>query len=157
MKPEQLFFRYAWPCAEVLLQLKRISQERFDELKKAAESSSVPSREILEDTFKVAFENLKKIAAEAKKDYWDIEVVRKYFEEHGHNEFINSGHGTFGNAPESMKDLCRIKEGTVEEIIGGIVRVKYGKSERMCKNIYRLKLKKGDNVAMHYGYAIEKV
>ena len=156
MKPDQLFFRYAWPCTEVILQKKKITQERFDQLKKAAEGGRTPAKEILEDTYKTAFTNLKKIAAEIKKDYWDIEVIRKYFEEGGHNDFISSGGGEFGHAPESLKDLCRIKEGIVEEIIGGIVRVRHGKKERMCRNIYHLKLRKGDSIVMHYGYVVSK-
>ncbi|MFC1731419.1 hypothetical protein ACFL6I_13960 [candidate division KSB1 bacterium] len=156
MKPDQYFFRYAFPCAEVLLQLKRISQQRFDDLKFAAENNITPSREILEDTYKVAFENLMKIANDMKKDYWDIEVIKKYFEEDKHNEFINTGHGTFGNAPESMKDMCRVITAVIEEIKGHILKVKYDGKERMCRNIYNLKLKQGDKVRVHYGYVVEK-
>lgn len=151
---EQYFFRYAFPCTEVLLQKGKITKERFDSLKKAAESGKIPAKEILEDTYKTAFENLKKIANEMKRDYWDIEVIRKYFDEGGHNDFINSGGGEFGHAPESLKDMCRIKEGTAEEIIGDIVRVKCGSRERMCRNIYKLRLRKGDNVVIHYGYIV---
>ena len=61
MTPEQYFFRYAFPCAEVLMQLKRVTPERFEELKTLAETGKTPSREILEDTYKLAMENLKKI------------------------------------------------------------------------------------------------
>jgi hypothetical protein len=165
MKSEQYFFRYAFPCAEVLLQIKRIDQKRFDEIKSAAEKGIVPSREILEDTFKTAFENIKKIAAKEGKDYWDISVIKKYFDEGEHNDFIGCGGGFFGHAPATIKDLCMIKTAIVEEIkaddIQGnkseIVKVKYDGKERMCINFYNLKIKKGDKVKLHYAYIIEKV
>lgn len=154
--PEQYFFRYAFPCAEVLLQTKRIDQKRFDELKSAIDRGATPSREVLEDTFRTAFENMKGIAKREGKDHWDISVIRRYFEE-GHNMFIDSGGGYFGKSPESIKDMCRIKEAVVGSIIGDAVKVKYGSKERMCRNIYRLGLKKGDKVRMHYGYIIERI
>lgn len=157
MRPEQYFFRYAWPCAEVLLQLKRISQERFDEIKAAAEKGITPSREMLEDTYQVAFKNIKEIAEEEGKDYWDISVIKRYFEGEQHNKFINSGHGTFGKAPEAMKDICRIINGTIMEVKDDIIKVSYKNNVRMCRNIYKLKLKKGDNVRIHYGYIVDKI
>ncbi len=157
MRPEQYFFRYAWPCTEILLQTKRVSQERFDNLRELAEEGETPSREILEDTYKGAFENLKKIAQELKLDYWDISVIKRYFIGNWHNEFINNGGGTFGHAPEPMKDMCRINIGIVEEIGDRFVTVKFGTKQRRCFNIYNLHLEKGDKVSMHYAYVIEKV
>ena len=165
MKPEQYFCRYAFPCAEILLQIKRIDQKRFDEIKSAAEKGIVPSRKVLEDTFKTAFDNIKKIAAKEGKDYWDISVIKKYFDEGEHNDFIDCGGGFFGHAPATIKDLCRIKTAVVEDIPGvniqgekaEIVKVKYNGKERMCINFYKLKLKKGDKVKLHYAYIIEKI
>lgn len=156
MKPEAYFFRYAFPCTEVLLQKKKISQQRFDELKSAAEKGITPSKEILEDTYKTALENLRQIAAKEGKDCWDISVVKKYFEEDGHNNFIDSGRGEYGHAPESLKDMCRIKEGIVDDIKGDIISVKYNGKERMCRNIYGIELKKGSKVVIHYGYIVSR-
>jgi len=155
MKPEQYFFRYAFPCAEVLLQIKRITPQRFKDIKFAAENGVVPSREVLEDTFKTAIDNMKKIAAEEGKDHWDISVVKKYFDEGEHNRFIDCGGGFFGHAPPTIKDLCRITTAVVEDIKGEIVKVKYDSKERMCVNLYNLKLKKGEKVKIHYAYIIE--
>jgi hypothetical protein len=154
--PEQYFFKYAFPCAEVLLQIKRIDQKRFDDLKFAAENGVVPSREILEDTFKTAFDNIRKIAAEEGKDYWDISVIKKYFDEGEHNKFIDCGGGFFGHAPATIKDLCRVTTAVVEDVGGDAVKVRYDGKERMCINFYNLKLKKEDKVKVHYAYIIEK-
>ncbi|MCX6707931.1 MAG: hypothetical protein NT001_07430 [Candidatus Woesearchaeota archaeon] len=155
--PEQYFFRYAWPCTEVILQKNKITKERFEQLKKAAESGETPSRDVLEDTYKTAFENLRKIAKNRGKDYFDIDVINEYFELGGHNDFINSGGGEFGHAPESMKDICRIIYGTVMDIKDDIIKVSYKNNVRMCRNIYKLKLRKGDTVRIHYGYVVDKI
>lgn len=155
--PEQYFFRYAFPCTEVILQKKKITQQRFDDLKFAAENNIVPSRKILEDTYKTALENLKDIAAKEGRDCWDISVIKKYFGQGEHNNFIDSGRGEYGHAPESLKDMCRIKEGIVDDIKGDIIRVKYDSKERMCRNIYGIGLKKGSKVVIHYGYIVRKI
>ena len=34
MNQEEYFFRYAFPCSQTLLQLKRISEEDYDSLEK---------------------------------------------------------------------------------------------------------------------------
>ncbi|PIN87079.1 hypothetical protein COV19_01525 [Candidatus Woesearchaeota archaeon CG10_big_fil_rev_8_21_14_0_10_44_13] len=159
MKPEQYFFRYAWPCTEVLLEKKKVSQQRFNDLKFAANNNIIPLRNVLEDTYKTAFENLKNIAKAMKKDHWDISVIKRYFDEGEHNNFINSGKGEFGHAPESLKDMCRVHEGVIDSINKGFIRVEYDneRKARMCMNPYKIKLKPGDRVKIHYGYVIEKI
>ncbi|MFH1440106.1 MAG: hypothetical protein ABIG89_06055 [Candidatus Woesearchaeota archaeon] len=184
---KQYFFRYAWPCTEVILADKRITQQRFDNLKSAIENNITPSREILEDTYKVAIDNLKELAerinAERNKgnnhnsnindknqnnqiDYWDVEVIKAYFTEKVHNEFIESEKAFFSKFPPSIKDLCRIHKAVIEKIenINGkrIVFVRYNvksnvkSKERRCINLYNLELKQGDEVIIHYAYVIEK-
>ncbi|MCX8147528.1 MAG: hypothetical protein N3D84_03610 [Candidatus Woesearchaeota archaeon] len=159
MNPEQYFFRFAWPCTETLLQKKKITQQRFNDLKFAAEHNLAPSRNILEGTYKNAFENLKKIAKQMKKDYWDIEVIKKYFEQGEHNRIIESGHGEYGNAPPTLKEMCKISKGIVEkvEIKEGrkVFSVNINGKERKCLDFYNLLPKEGDKVLVHYAYIVK--
>ena len=171
MTPEQYFFKYAWPCTEVILADKRISQQRFNDLKYAIENDITPSREVLEETYKVAFANLKELAARMSAErnqqinYWDMEVIRKYFTEEEHNMLIDSEKAFFSRFPPSVRDLCKIHTAVIDKIetIAGkvIVFVSYQindkKIERRCINIYNLKLNPQDKVIIHYGYIIEKV
>ncbi|MFO8016163.1 MAG: hypothetical protein R6U32_03600 [Candidatus Woesearchaeota archaeon] len=155
--PEKLFSRYAFPCTEVILQKGKISQERFNELKAMAEKGVTPPKKILEETYTTAMEQMDRIAERRNTGRWDIEVIKEYFERGGHNDFIDSGGGEFGHAPESMKDMCRILEGEVEEINGGILKVRVKGRERMCRDIHNLGLKKGNRVIIHYGYVVGKI
>jgi len=186
MKSEQYFFKYAWPCTEIILTDKRITQQRFDDLKYAVENDITPSREILEDTYKVAIDNLKELAErmnlEESKDnnqnngsnnnedekinYWDLEIVKAYFSEKEHNALIDSERAFFSRFPPSIRDLCKIHKAIIENIenINGkaIVFVKYNddkgiSKERRCINIYNLEIKANDCVIIHYAYVIEKL
>ncbi|HLC98975.1 MAG TPA: hypothetical protein VJC00_03145 [Candidatus Nanoarchaeia archaeon] len=155
MNPEQYFFRYAWPCTEMLLIRKKISEVRYKELKFSAESNITPSRKILEDTYKTAISQLKKISS----DYWHIPVIRKYFLEE-HNRFIDSGEPEIAKCTPAQRELCKVYTGVVGEVKKAgdydVVIVRYGKSERRCINLYGLELKKGDAVTVHYNFVIEK-
>ncbi|MBT4823887.1 hypothetical protein HN695_00790 [Candidatus Woesearchaeota archaeon] len=169
--PEQHFFKYAWPCTEIILTDKRIPQQRFDDLKYAIENNITPSREILEDTYKVAFANLKELAERLSKEqnkeinYWDMEVIQRYFTEAEHNMFIESEKAFFCKFPPAVKDLCKIHTAVIDkiEVISDriILFVKYKddkgeEKERRCLNIYNLEIKPQDKVIIHYGYIIEK-
>ncbi|MBT4540471.1 hypothetical protein HOC35_03075 [Candidatus Woesearchaeota archaeon] len=165
MISEQYFFKYAWPCTEVILMDKRIRQQRFDDLKYAVENDITPSREVLEDTYKVAFVNLKELAERMNKDCWDIEVIKRYFSEDEHNMLIESEKAFFNKFPPTVRDLCKIHTAIIDKIetIAGkrIMFVKYkinGKEiERRCINIYNLSIEPNDIVIIHYAYIIEKV
>ena len=194
MTAEKYFFKYAWPCTEVILTDKRISQQRFDDLKYAAEHDIVPNRDVLEDTYKVAFANLKELAERMnaekntyenkeedkefgkeknkKINYWDIEVIKRYFTPEEHNMFIESEKAFFSKFPPSVKDLCKIHTAVIDKIetIAGkkIIFVSYNsddcnndekeckKKERRCINLYNLPINIGDKVIIHYAYIIEK-
>lgn len=156
MKPEQYFFRYAWPCTEMLLVRKKISEMRYKELKFAAESNITPARQVLEETYKTAIEQLRKVSS----DYWQIPVIRRYFVEE-HNAFIDSGHAEIANATPEQRELCKVYEGIVEEIKRAgdynVVIVRYDSRERRCINLYGLDIKRGDAVTIHYNFVIEKL
>ena len=80
MLPEQYFLRYAFTCAQVLLDLKRITQADYDKLKEAVFNNEILDRKYLEKIFVKAIVGMRKISNEI----WDIDVIRKYFHK-GHD------------------------------------------------------------------------
>jgi len=123
-KPEEYFFKYAFPCSQVLLQQRRISQEKYKNLMDMYNKGQTPDREVLESVFQAAFTRIKKLAVEMQRNYWDLSVIKEYWEKY-HNQIIKQGEGMYGKAPESFKDLCRIHVAEVVEVKGEMMRVKY--------------------------------
>src|SRR5689334_10394484 len=114
MNAEKLFFLYAFPCSNVLVEMKAITQERFDSLKKDFEEGRVPSRPILEDSFKAAFRRIKVLAKEMNiSDYWDIKVMEEYWRNGNHNKNIDEGDGNYKNFPQIFCDFCKVHEAKV--------------------------------------------
>jgi hypothetical protein len=123
---EWAFFKYAFPCSQVLLQLGKISQEKYEYLRKMFNNREAPDRETLERVFSAAFVRIKRLAKKMNKDYWDADVIHEYWDGEGHNNEIHIGDGFYEKAPESFKDLCRINIAEVVERKGGMLRVRYG-------------------------------
>ena len=164
-RTERLFFNYAFPCSQTLMQLKRISEYQFNKLKDCFEKGTVPDREEMEIVFVAAFVRIRRLAKLRGKDYWDHDIIKEYWESY-HNENIDNGDGFYENAPESFRDLCRT---TVAEIVGiresenkKMLIVEYSdkkglRKRRILFNNLVPDVKTGDKVRMHYGYAVEKV
>lgn len=156
MRSEEYFFRYAFPCSQVLLQLKRISEADYDSLEGMFLRREVPARGKLEETFPVAFVRIKKLAARMDKNYWDFDVIKEYWLR-DHNEVIDRGEGIYEVAPESFKRMCRINVADVVEREGDNIIVRYGENKRVVSNFLVPDVTVGEKVRIHYGYAIEKV
>ncbi|MDP2926048.1 MAG: hypothetical protein Q8N99_06760 [Nanoarchaeota archaeon] len=154
--PELYFFKYAFPCAFVILQRGNLSQEEYNNLNKKFLEGKSPSREILEKSFPVAFTRIKRLAEKMNKDMWDFEVIRRYWNKE-HNRIINNGEGMYGKAPESFKDLCRINMAEVVERKGNMLIVGHDRKERIVFDVLVPDAKVGDKVKIHYAYAVEKV
>lgn len=164
MNSEKLFFMYAFPCSQALMQLGRISLEKYSELRECFLKGDVPEREDLEDVFKAAFVRIKKLAEMRGKDYWDFDIIKEYWESY-HNENINMGDGFYEHAPEGFKDICRTQVAEVIELKKNeeddmlIVEYKdkngYDKKRVVFANLVP-DVKIGDKVKIHYGYAVEK-
>ena len=162
------FFKYAFPCSQVLLQQGKITKEEYEDLKKKFLDCGAPEREILERVFSAAFVRIKKLASEQNKDYWDFEVINEYWENY-HNKIIDEGEGIYGKAPESFKDLCKIHEAEVVERKGNMLIVRYSgdgsrdedrsrdETERVIFDTLVKDAKVGDKVKIHYGYGVEMV
>lgn len=153
---ERYFFKYAFPCSQVLLQLKKISQEEYTDLRKKFLKKEFPSRETLERVFSAAFTRIKKLAEKMQKDYWNPAVIKEYWENY-HNQIITEGDGMYGKAPESFKDLCRINIAKVIERKGNMLIVNIDGNRRIVFDVLVPDISIGDKVKVHYGYAVEKI
>ena len=106
MKAEEYFFRYAYPCSETLVRLNKLRVEKKKILDKEWEANVIPTKLELEECFPAAFKRIKKIAKDMDKDYWDISIIKKYFQEE-HNKYIDADDGDYKRLPPAIKDICK--------------------------------------------------
>ena len=146
MLPEVYFLKYAFPCARVLVDVRKtISKEEWENIKNAVENEKPLRREYLEKTFSKAFIGLKKIS----DNYWDVKVIRDYFWNKHEFEISN-------DLPPTIQRLCVVKKGKIVKKIGDYYRVDLGDGDvRIVDALYPAE--EGDNAMIHYGYAVEKV
>jgi hypothetical protein len=153
--PVTYFMKYAFPCTYVLKEQGKISQAVFNRIEKATLASKPVPKEILEKTYINAFRRLKEVAKTMKKDYWDYEVIKEYFQNH-HNNYIMDGDGGYKDAPEILKDLCKIHKGKIVDAHADFFVVSYdGGKTRVVANFLVPEAKKGDKVFIHHGFAVE--
>tara|TARA_Y100000310_G_scaffold343478_1_gene451309 strand:+ start:2352 stop:2828 length:477 start_codon:yes stop_codon:yes gene_type:complete len=154
MNPEVYFLKYAFPCSFILRQRNEISQQQYDQLEKSAINNITLPKELLEKTFHRAFERIEKLASKNNKDKWDLDIIKQYFLQH-HNELINDGMYTYAEAPETLKELCKVKKAKVTEIKDDILIVEIENKPRPVMNSLTPNAKIGDLITIHYGYAVE--
>ncbi|MBS1266168.1 MAG: hypothetical protein MAG795_00133 [Candidatus Woesearchaeota archaeon] len=154
MKSEQLFFKYSFPCAQVLLDQKKIDKKTYQKLKKLFEQNKTPDKEFLEKTFKSAFRRLKSIAKKQNKSYWDKQVIQNYFLLQ-HNKFIDNGDGDYAKAPESFKKICKVYKVKVLDIEDNILTVNSKITPKVLHNLDKVQIK--DTVTIHLGFAVQVI
>lgn len=139
--------RYAFPCARVLVDVRKvITEDEWLKMKEAVEKDIPMDRAYLERLFANAFKGLKKIS----DDYWRIEVIREYFW-HRHEENLSQ------DLPSMIKRLCVVRKGQLVKQFGDVFKVDFDDGEtRMIHTLYP-NPQIGDRVMVHYGYAAEKV
>jgi len=147
MLPEVYFLRYSFPCARVLVDLRKtITEEEFEKLQEAVETDTPVDREYLEKIFDHAFEGIKKVSA----DVWNVDTIREYFWNR-HEEHLSS------DLPPTIKRMCVVKPGKLVKEIKGFFKVDLGGGdERVVAALYK-GAAVGDTAMIHYGYAVEKV
>jgi len=153
---EEYFLKYAFPCAQVKVRLGSLRKEDYDKLKETFLAGGCPDRENLEKIFPPAFRRLNKLAEKMKKEVWDFEVLKEYWEKN-HNEVIDEGEGMYGTASEGFKELCKVHEAEVVEKHKDVLIVKYCGKQRAVSNFLVPDADVGDKVRIHFAYAIEKV
>jgi len=146
MKPEVYFLKYAFPCAQVLRDIRKtITEEEYQKIQKAALNNESLPREYLEKIFEKAVKGMKKIS----EDIWDIKTIREYFHGILHNETISK------DLPPTIRRLCRIRKGKVIAIKENVLIVDLEDEKRNLIPLYD-NPKVGNEVFIHYGYAVEK-
>jgi len=156
MKSEVFFLKYAFPCSFIILQRGEITQEEFDQLEKAAINEDILPRKKLEKIFFRAFNRIKPIAEELKRDIWDLSVLEEYFLKR-HSKLAEEGFEMSKNIPRTLKELCKIH---VAKVVGkkeNLLVTRYGDNTRVVMSAMVPEAKVGDKVTLHYGYAVEIV
>jgi hypothetical protein len=154
---EEIFFKYAFVCAEGRMQRGEMTPERYELLQKNILIGQTPSRTILQDSFPLAYKELEKLAKRMGKDPWDLAVVREYWDT-GHNNLIEDPLGDYAHVPRTLRDFCKVNEGEVGGLLGNQgAEVIYGNEKKVAINSYSLGIKRGDKVRTHKGVIIEKV
>ncbi|MBM3234051.1 hypothetical protein FJZ19_03065 [Candidatus Pacearchaeota archaeon] len=155
--PEAVFFRYSAGCAYQLFNLGRITKQDYDEIKNFRARGEIPDRAFLEKVYPVAIERIKRLATSLGRDYWSIEIIKKYFLEE-HNRVIDRGEGYYAQAPDVIKELCKVRVGIVtgKEDRGFIVyTVDFGGREEKVVGKYLPNAKKGDKISAHWKEAVD--
>jgi len=153
---EEYFFKYAFPCATVKVKLGSLRKEDYDRLKETFLAGECPDKANLEKVFPPAFRRLGRLAEKMKKEVWDLEVLKEYWEKN-HNEVIDEGEGMYGSASSGFKELCKVHEAEVMEKHEDALVVRYGDRLRAVSNFLVPKADVGDKVRIHFAYAVEKV
>ncbi|MBD3304603.1 hypothetical protein GF343_05650 [Candidatus Woesearchaeota archaeon] len=147
MLPEVYFLRYSFPCARVLVDVRKtITEKEWEKLKQAAETDTPLDRAYLERIFPVAIQRIMKI----NPDPWTVETIREYFWNR-HEEAISK------DLPPMIKRLCVVKKGKLVKQIGDVFRADLGDGDIRYVHALYPTAKAGDSAMIHYGYAVEKV
>ncbi|MFH1972310.1 MAG: hypothetical protein ABIJ18_02425 [archaeon] len=152
MDVEHYFLRYAFPCAEGKVRRGEITSDDLKRLEDCVLNYKPVSRSELERIFSTAVNRLRKSMGD---DFWNFEAIRKYFHEI-HNDEINNGVGMYKDAPEQLRDLSRVYRARVIEEKDRFVKVDYEKAFRWVSKDMIPDLKVGDEVYIHFFYAVEK-
>lgn len=93
---EQLFLRYAFPCAEGRLIRGKITEQQMEQLKALIENSSPPKRQFLRYCFPHAYRRLREFAQKNGIDHkrWEYDTVSTFWRyHHGHAGNCQVSHG----------------------------------------------------------------
>lgn len=147
-----LFFKYALPCAETLIERGTLKREKFKEMFSQIISGREPE-ENSENVFKVAMANLKFLTIEKKKDIIDNETIREYFL-FKHDEVIDE---RFEEMGDFNPTTCRTYPGIVREIKNNEATVETPLGKKLYRKELIKDLKLQDVVIIHRDFIVEKI
>ena len=152
-----LVMRYAFPCAEISIQLRNVTRADYDRIEQALlKGQSLPRNE-LERYFPALIRRLKEVAErEGLPLYWTVDAVHAYFLKY-HDEYIAKGDGMLGKMSPSEKELCRCRIGRVTDVKGEIVRVETKQGAELVFSKYLPNIDKGDIIVSHRKFATERL
>ena len=146
--PEVYFLRFAFACAEALVDQDIITQEQHDEMKNSILTNTPLDRDYLENIFTNAFKGLKKID---DAHYMTHEIIRKYF--------CNQHEENLQHLAEPARNFCLVKNAkVVKRLTGNFYRVEMEDGTtrpvhmEICPDVQI-----GDIVRVHRAYAAEKI
>ena len=148
---EQLFLKYAFPCAQTLLDRHEISAGLYKLLKESAYTGTRVDRQTLEKSFKAAIGRMKALYG---NEYWNVDNIRDYFINQ-HNRLIDAGDGEYAFAPEFFKRACKVYKAEVVSKEGHGLKVKIAGIQKTVLGFLTPEAKPGDRVTVHLGFGIE--
>ena len=158
LTPETAFLRYAFPCAHLIREDNRISDAEFEELHKGALGDLYVAREKIEGIFKQGIRRLKETAEREGLEYWSVEAIRTYFRDY-HEEYIEANDGTYKIFPQSLKELCKVKKAKIDKMVDLERRIAEVEIDGKKRPVFLELIEDadvGDEVYVHYAYAVEK-
>jgi hydrogenase maturation factor len=147
-----LFLRYALPCSDDLINNRIATQERIDRLMKLVSEDKLPE-EGAENIFKVGVAMCTIIAMKAGKKTIDAEVIRQYFLME-HNKAVDE---QFKLRKDFNPVECKTYAGKVDEVGVNFALVSTPIGLKRCRTDFAKNLKEGDSVAVHSGFAVERI
>ena len=148
---EQVFLRYAFPCAQVLVDQEKITREEYEFLHSRVISNKPVRKARLEELFKAAVRRIQKVYGEG---YWNKDNIRNYFLIH-HNAFIEQGEGDFEYVSETLRKLCRVRKGRIKAKDGHVITVDHDGEEKKVMGHLIPEARRGDLISTHLGFAVE--
>ena len=147
-----LFLRYALPCSDELVGKNVVAQERIDSLMKLVSENKLPE-EGAENIFKVGIAMCTVIAMKEGKKTIDSDVIRQYFLME-HNRAVDE---QFQLRKDFNHVECKTYAGKVVKVEANSALVRTPIGIKNCRTDFARNLKEGDNVAVHFGFAVEKI
>jgi len=156
VSPEQLFLRYAVPCSFVLQQKGEVDEQTVVDFELAAMDEKQIDRKVIERVFHRAVRRMGQVANELDKDVWDCDVIREYFLRR-HNQIIDEGVDDYAEAPETLKELCKVQRAKVVSKHPNflVVTLPNGKTRTVIPPFVKDAVE-GDEIIIHYGYGVER-
>lgn len=148
----EIFMKYAVPCGCVLVKRGSMKQEYLDSLIGSIKKGE-KTPEGAEKNFKVAFAACALIAMDAGKKTIDKQVIYEYFTKN-HDEVLEK---RYKEMRDFDPDKCRVRAGVVAGFSGKKVIVENSSGTKKYRADYIQGLKKGDFVATHWDFAVEKI
>ncbi len=156
-----LVMRYAFPCAEIAKQQKRLTDAEYQDLENALLQGKGLPRNRLEPHFPALFRRLDEVAEKEELEAWSVDAVRTYFLEY-HGAYIDKGDGLFSKMMPTAKELCRCR-------IGRVIKIEHRRgspiyaiqippdTEERVLGQYLPGVEVGDIIVTHRRFATEKL
>lgn len=159
LSPEQYFLRYAFPCAHVLCDQGRMTEEDYVLLQKLARIGGDITFNQLEEFFPAAFKRIHEVADKEGKDPHSLAIIKQYFL-HDHQEYIDAGDGMYAKMPKSFGEFCKVKKLKVldKKFLNDELFLRVGDERWVRAPFFKEdRIKVGDTVTVHHAFAVELV